>query len=57
MGWGISSLNAFTILRETEIISYLRSLQNAVLWSPRLKSEGISEMLTIIFKSARNAHG
>lgn len=56
VGWGVSSLNPFTILCGTQIISYLRSLQNAVLWSPHLKSEGISAMLTINFKSTRNAH-
>lgn len=56
MGWGVSSLNAFTILCEIEIISYLRSLQNAVLWSPRLKSEGISETPTILFESTQKAH-
>lgn len=56
IGWGVSSLNAFTILCGTEVSAHLKSLWNAVLWSLHLKSEGISEMLTVIFESTRNAH-
>lgn len=56
MGWGVSSLNAFTVLCGTKMTPHLKSLWNAALWSPHLKSEVISEMLTVILESTRNAH-